>query len=397
MASDWWKRRREYLEHRGWIPASELKAGRPPVPPKPPKRAPAAPVPVRELTNQEVFTRNIAMFAAIVVFAILANVMVLSSIQQQANQQKLRNQLQSELAAATAPTSEGDVNNVLLSNGAPVALIRIPEIGVNQVVVEGTDGATLKLGPGHRRDTVLPGQEGTSIVMARAWAYGGPFGAIASLSPGSKIEVITGQGFLNYEVIGVRYAGDPAPAEPAAGASRLVLETAHGSAFTPTGIVRVDAQMISTSETDPALGPSQPTQPTQPTPSSTASPSPSATAAPAAVGTPTPIPATPSATPSPSPTGASAAATTNTQAFAAGARFTYPQSLPLAQREMATDTSGLLVLILALQLLVAVEVAAIWAYRRFGFERTWIVATPVVVLAAIVVADQITLLLPNLL
>ena len=41
--------------------------------------------------------------------------------------------------------------------GDPVGRIRIPEIGVSQVIVEGTDGGTLRKGPGHYPETPLPG------------------------------------------------------------------------------------------------------------------------------------------------------------------------------------------------------------------------------------------------
>ena len=38
------------------------------------------------------------------------------------------------------------------------------------------------MGPGHQRNTVLPGQEGTSVLMGRAATYGRPFADLTELS-----------------------------------------------------------------------------------------------------------------------------------------------------------------------------------------------------------------------
>ena len=58
--------------------------------------------------------------------------------------------------------------------GEPVALLSIPRLGISQVVVEGTASGDTLAGPGHLRDTVLPGQVGTSVVYGRAATYGAP-------------------------------------------------------------------------------------------------------------------------------------------------------------------------------------------------------------------------------
>lgn len=171
--------------------------------------------------------------------------MVLSHVQHFAAQQQLENAYRVQLAEGTAPVSEGDVDDVLLPDGAPVAIIEIPALDMRKVVVEGTDSGTLKAGPGHRRDTVLPGQAGVSVIMARASAFGGPFSRLQELMPGDEIRVITGQGEQTFEVAGLRYAGDPGPPALSVGESRLLLETARGMPYAPTGLVRVDARLIS--------------------------------------------------------------------------------------------------------------------------------------------------------
>ncbi|MFD1273891.1 hypothetical protein ACFQ51_25925 [Streptomyces kaempferi] len=62
----------------------------------------------------------------------------------------------------------------------------------------------------------------------------------------------TGQGKAKYQVLGVRRAGDPAPAPVASGKGRLVLVTATGPHFMPGGVLRVDADLISTPARTPA-------------------------------------------------------------------------------------------------------------------------------------------------
>ena len=136
-----------------------------------------------------------------------------------------------------------DNQNRLLAPGAPIAYLEIPEIGLRQVVGEGTTPSVLFSGPGHRRDTVLPGQVGVSVVMARRAAFGGPFAKIDQLEEGDTILATTGQGLFEYEVIGVRREGDPVPPAPEAGTSRLLLATADGRPFLPDGVLRVDAEL----------------------------------------------------------------------------------------------------------------------------------------------------------
>lgn len=160
-----------------------------------------------------------------------------------------------QLAQATAPVGpvQPDDPKALLPLGTPVAVLGIPEIGLRDVVFEGTSGHVLENGPGHLRSTVLPGQAGTSEILGRAAAYGGPFARLAELNPGDPFTVTTGQGVHNYVVLDVRRAGDPQPTPLATGRGRLILATADGVPFLPSGVLRVDANLVS---------PAQPTPPT---------------------------------------------------------------------------------------------------------------------------------------
>jgi sortase A len=82
----------------------------------------------------------------------------------------------------------------------PAAVLAIPAIGLDQVVVEGTTTQDLKQGPGHVANTPLPGEYGNAVVIAHRQIYGGPFASLDRLHPGDPITVTTGQGLYTYHV-----------------------------------------------------------------------------------------------------------------------------------------------------------------------------------------------------
>ena len=166
---------------------------------------------------------------------------VLSGVQQRATQQQAFDHFRGDLANGVAPTGPTDAKGHALAVGTSMAYLEIPSIHLRQVVVEGTSSGALFKGPGHRRDSVFPGQSGTSIIVGRRAAYGAPFGRLRGLEPGAAIRVTTGAGVFEYRVTAVRHDGDPGPAALKAGASRLLLMTAGGQRFVPSGLVRVDA------------------------------------------------------------------------------------------------------------------------------------------------------------
>jgi sortase A len=84
--------------------------------------------------------------------------------------------------------------------GDPIGRIRIPEIGVNKVVVEGTDGGSLRKGPGHYPETPFPGIHGTVAIAGHRTTYGAPFNELDKLEQGDEILVETPYGRFVYEV-----------------------------------------------------------------------------------------------------------------------------------------------------------------------------------------------------
>ncbi|MET8967584.1 sortase [Streptomyces hydrogenans] len=181
-----------------------------------------------------------------------ANLTVLGHLQHARDQSTAYDELREQLALGTAPVGQTTYDGKAVAPGAPVALLRVPVLGLREVVAEGTTSQVLMSGPGHRRDTPLPGQAGTAVVMGRQWGYGSPFNDLHRLPPGARVEVTTGQGEAVYEVTGVRRPGDPKPAAAREGEGRLTLVTADGGAYTPEDFLFVDAKLVSEVRPSPA-------------------------------------------------------------------------------------------------------------------------------------------------
>ncbi|NYI46989.1 sortase A [Nocardioides aromaticivorans] len=175
----------------------------------------------------------------------LLYLLVLSDFEQNHAQNVLYGELRTQLAEGTAPTGAP------VRAGAPVALLDIPSLDVDSlVVVEGTRSRQLQDGPGHRPGTVLPGQQGVSVVAGRSTSYGRPFADLPDIERGAEVVVTTAQGRFEYVVSGIRVDGDPMPAPPGDGASRLILVTSSGSGsrlarLQPSHTVYVDAELRS--------------------------------------------------------------------------------------------------------------------------------------------------------
>jgi sortase A len=187
---------------------------------------------------------------------ILLNLTLVSQLQHYTAQHRLYDQLRLSLAEGSVPIGQVDIHGHLVAPGTPIALLQIPQIGVDEVVVEGSTSQETKLGVGHRRDTPFPGQAGVSVLTGRKAAYGGVFSHLDELTPGQTFTVSTGQGVSTYRVLGIRTDTTQLPTL-APDAGRLTLVTASGNPFMPTGVLRVDADLISKTKPRPAvvLGP----------------------------------------------------------------------------------------------------------------------------------------------
>ncbi|BCB79223.1 sortase [Phytohabitans flavus] len=238
-----------------------------PVPPPPSAPAPPAATPPPRRPDSPVIVLALQVpgialsILAAVTLGFVVHLTVISQLQYQRNQQTAFADFRAELARGTAPVGQTRLEFTdgaeegterLVEPGSAVAVLEIPAVGLRTVVFEGTRGDVLQKGPGHRRDSVLPGQAGTAVVMGRRAAYGGPFRDLDLLLPGDRITATTGQGTHEYRVRGLRYPGEPAPPPLTEGKGRITLVTADGSPFVPQDLVRVDADLVSTVQPTPA-------------------------------------------------------------------------------------------------------------------------------------------------
>jgi sortase A len=181
----------------------------------------------------------------------LAYALGLSGLQEQHDQGHLYDQFRENLAEATVPIGGA------IAAGTPVALLQLPVAGAHKlVVVEGTSSSDLREGPGHRRDTPLPGQAGVAVVFGRGATFGAPFRNVSDLPAGADLTVTTGQGVFHYKVDRVRRPGDPLPPVLAPTSSRLTLVSATGSGWrsgwTASRMVYVDASLVGKVQPTPA-------------------------------------------------------------------------------------------------------------------------------------------------
>ena len=112
--------------------------------------------------------------------------------------------------------------------GDALGRIRIPEIGVSDVFVEGTAAPDLRRGPGHYPATPLPGQRGTVAIAGHRTTYGAPFHDVDQLRRGDRIELDMPYGRFTYRVERLRIV-EPTAVEvtDAVGYDRLVLSACH--------------------------------------------------------------------------------------------------------------------------------------------------------------------------
>jgi sortase A len=170
----------------------------------------------------------------------------LSGVQEARTQTALYATLRGQLSAAVAPVGSA-------TPGTPMAILNIPATGLhNAVVVEGTTPENLTLGPGHLRNTPLPGQAGVAVLYGRRATFGAPFGRLPQVGPGDAITVTTGQGTATYRV---KLVGDSAHRILINRAPNQLLLLTADSRFMPSHFIEVDADLISKPQLNPGARP----------------------------------------------------------------------------------------------------------------------------------------------
>ena len=84
-----------------------------------------------------------------------------------------------------------------LTNPTPLAVLRIPRIGLEVAVLEGTDEVTLDRAVGHIEDTSLPGANGNAGIAGHRDGF---FRGLINVIPGDALELETRQGSEDYRI-----------------------------------------------------------------------------------------------------------------------------------------------------------------------------------------------------
>ena len=84
--------------------------------------------------------------------------------------------------------------------GEAIGRIRVPRMGVNMILVNGTDHDTLKKGPGRDLRTFMPGENRLVYIAGHRTTYLAPFSHIDSLRPGDRVTLELPYGTFIYSV-----------------------------------------------------------------------------------------------------------------------------------------------------------------------------------------------------
>jgi sortase A len=120
-------------------------------------------------------------------------------------QDRLRSEFNQKLKdIEAAPTTSTTIDPSRLPppppTGDTVAHIKIPKIGLDELVVQGVGLADLRNGPGHYPESPLPGEQGNAAIAGHRTTYGAPFNRLGELVDGDEILVTTLKGSFTYTV-----------------------------------------------------------------------------------------------------------------------------------------------------------------------------------------------------
>jgi sortase A len=107
--------------------------------------------------------------------------------------------LRREFAASVRAAAAGPAGPVPAREA--MAVIRIPAMGLDAVVVQGTGPQSLRTGPGHYAGTPSPCLPGNAAIAGHRTTYGHPFSRLDELVAGDDIVVTTPAGGCTYQVL----------------------------------------------------------------------------------------------------------------------------------------------------------------------------------------------------
>jgi len=116
--------------------------------------------------------------------------------------------------------------------GDAVARIRIPRLGLTEIVVNGTDDDSLKRGPGRYLGSAMPGEGELVYIAGHRTTYGAPFSKIDKLRKGDRVFMELPYGTFEYVITGHRIvAATETSVLESKGREQLALQACHPRFF----------------------------------------------------------------------------------------------------------------------------------------------------------------------
>jgi len=115
-----------------------------------------------------------------------------------------------------------------VQTGQAIGRVVIPVIGLDIIMVQGTNTADLAQGPGHYASTPFPGQPGTTAIAGHRTTYLAPFRHLDALKEGDLVEIEMPYATFDYRIQGTRVV-EPTDVGilDSVGYQRLVLTACH--------------------------------------------------------------------------------------------------------------------------------------------------------------------------
>jgi sortase A len=110
----------------------------------------------------------------------------------------------------TSPAYQRAYRAHAIKTGQGLTRLRIPKLGIDVMVVEGTTPAALEAGAGHYPGTPLPGEAGNVAIAGHRTTYGRPFNRLDELGPRDDVILDTPIGEDVYRVV-PPFDGHPNP------------------------------------------------------------------------------------------------------------------------------------------------------------------------------------------
>jgi sortase A len=117
-------------------------------------------------------------------------------------QKELRRHWERQLAETAKKPVEKAPRPQAPAEGEVFGRLEIPKLGLDVIVLHGTEPATLTRGPGHITDTAWPGQGGNTAISGHRTTFGAPFRHLDRLRAGDKLIVSTADGRFVYKMTG---------------------------------------------------------------------------------------------------------------------------------------------------------------------------------------------------